>query len=123
MLDRTLKPIFQSDTPKFTEYGRWVFSTLAWEIARYSEFRIDLEGHTEHGHPPMREDYDTWELTADRANAARRALVQSGVVADQIRKVSGFGDTRPMRNILPTDEVNRRVTVLLRVQSDNPNQS
>src|ERR1700744_1006046 len=35
IFDRAQKPIFQPNTAKFTDYGDWVFSTLAWEISRY----------------------------------------------------------------------------------------
>ncbi len=47
VFDRAHKPIFQPNTTKFTTYGDWVFSTLAWEISRYTTFAIELEGHTE----------------------------------------------------------------------------
>src|ERR1043166_408744 len=86
VLDRAQKPVFEPDSPQFTEYGKWVFSTLSWVLARYPNFQLELEGHTEHGHVPQRENYDNWELTADRANTARRSLVGNGVQADQIRK-------------------------------------
>ena len=66
---------FSSRTPtKFTTYGDWVFSTLAWEISRYTSFAIELEGHTETGNSPIREDYGDWEVSSDCANAARRKL-------------------------------------------------
>ena len=44
--DRGRKPVFNEDSDKFTDYGNWIFSTLAWDIARYSGFNIELEGHT-----------------------------------------------------------------------------
>ena len=68
------------------------FSTLAWEISRYNNLTIELEGHTESGHPPMRADYGDWEISADRANAVRRKLLEHGVTAEPVRKVAGFGD-------------------------------
>jgi len=116
VFDRSHKPIFEPDTARFTPYGAWVFSTLAWEIGRYSTFTVELAGHTEHGHNLVREDYGDWELSADRANAARRKLLQQGVAAAQIYKVSGVGDTQPMESTRPGDEINRRVSVQLKVQ-------
>jgi chemotaxis protein MotB len=116
VFDRSHKPIFDSDTAHFTAYGAWVFSTLAWEIGRYPTFTVELAGHTEHGHNLVREDYGDWELSADRANAARRKLLQQGVAAAQIYKVSGVGDTQPMESTRPGDEINRRVSVQLKVQ-------
>jgi len=118
VFDRARKPIFEPQSTKLTPYGDWVFSTLAWEIARYASFAIDLEGHTESGQPPIRKDYGDWEISADRANAVRRNLLEHGVVGRQIRKVAGYGDTAPMPNQSPGDEINRRVTVLLNIRSD-----
>jgi chemotaxis protein MotB len=116
VFDRSHKPIFEPESAQFTPYGTWVFSTLAWEIARYRNFTVELEGHTEAGHKPIREDYGGWELSADRATAARRKLLQHGVNESQVFKVSGLGDTQPMEDVQPTDEINRRVTVRLKVQ-------
>jgi chemotaxis protein MotB len=119
VFDRVRKPIFDPHTAKFTQFGAWVFSTLAWEIARYKNFRLELEGHTQVDDTPAGQTYDKWELSADRANAARRALVAHGVNAAQVRKVSGYGDAAPMPNSAPDDEMNNRVTVLLNVDSNN----
>jgi len=117
VFDRTRKPIFEPDTDVLTRYGDWVFGTLAWEIARYQTFRIELEGHTSAVAKDSRESQGKWELSAERANAARRKLGQSGVLAAQFSKVSGFADTVPMPSLPPTAEVNRRVTVLLKGKS------
>jgi chemotaxis protein MotB len=119
VFDRSHKPIFEPDTARFTPYGAWVFETLAWEVGRYSTFNIELTGHTETGRKSLSEDYGDWELSADRANAARRKLLQHGVAPHQVFKVCGFGDTQPMENFSPTNEVNRRVGVLLKVQEGN----
>jgi chemotaxis protein MotB len=120
VFDRSHKPVFEPGSDVFTGYGSWVFSTLAWEISRYETFKIELEGHTEANTQTGRELHSKWELSSERANAARRKLVQNGVIPLQIFKVSGFADTQPMADQPPTDEGNRRVTVLLKIQ--NPNQ-
>lgn len=117
VFDRTHKPIFEPDSDVFTSYGAWVFSTLAWEISRYETFKIELEGHTEASPESSPEAPHKWELSADRANAARRKLVQSGVIASQVFKVSGFADTQPMPSTPPSADVNRRVTVLLKLEN------
>ena len=116
IFDRSKKPIFSTDTDAFTEYGGWVFDTLAWEIARYASFRIELEGHTEKRADPAREDTHKWELSTERSNAVRRRILKGGVGATQVCKVSGFADTRPMELTEATDECNRRVTVLIKIK-------
>jgi chemotaxis protein MotB len=119
VFDRAHKPIFEAGSTKFTPYGDWVFSTLAWEISRYTSFAIELEGHTESGNPAIRPDYGDWEISSDCANAVRRKLIEHGVAVQQIRKVAGYGDTMPMPNQEPASEINRRVTVLLNVRSSS----
>jgi chemotaxis protein MotB len=116
VFDRSHKPIFEPDTDNFTQYGSWVFSTLAWEISRYKTFKIELEGHTETNLQAGREGVNKWELSTERANAARRKVVQSGVLDGQICKVSGYADTAPMADSSPDSEMNRRVTVMLKMK-------
>lgn len=125
VFDRTRKSIFQPDTAKFTEYGKWVFTTLAWQLAKYSTngFQLELEGHTEYGFKPKSEDFTKWELTASRANAARRLIVDHGVLDQQVHQVAGFGDVAPLPDRPPTDESNRRVTVMVRPKDKKARQT
>jgi chemotaxis protein MotB len=116
VFDRAHKPIFEPQSTRFTPYGQWVFSTLAWQIARSTNFSIELEGHTETGNVAVSNEYGDWEISADRATAVRRKLLESGVQARQIIKVAGFGDTVPMPEHDSSDEINRRVTVLLNLR-------
>ena len=120
VFDRARRPVFNRDSAEFTDYGKWVFSTLAWEVARYTNsFAVELEGHTELGFQPKSEKLTKWELTADRANSARRMIIEHGVIESQIRKVAGFGDCQPLPDRPPEDEGNRRVTVMLKIRGGN----
>jgi chemotaxis protein MotB len=116
IFDRSRRPIFKPQSAEFTPYGDWVMSTLAWQISLYASFTVELEGHTESGLAPIRPDYGDWEISSDRAGAARRKLIEHGVSAGQIRKVAGYGDTIPMSDTSPEDESNRRITVMLKVR-------
>jgi chemotaxis protein MotB len=115
VFDRSRHPIFKSDSIEFTPYGSWVFSTMAWVIARYPKFVVELEGHTEAGAKARAPEYTPWELSADRANATRRELLEHGVNPNQIYKIAGYGDTVGMVGVPPADDSNRRVTVLIRM--------
>lgn len=121
VFDRGRQPVFKSDSAQFTEYGQWVFSTLAWQIARFTNsLFVELEGHTPSSDSTNAAPDSAWGLTTDRANNARRMLVENGVLKTQIRKVAGFADTQPMKGQDPSDESNRRVTVLLKVRMERP---
>jgi len=116
IFDRAKRPIFEPETAKFTEYGAWVFSTLAWQVSTYTNvFQVELEGHTESGKTTKSGTYGPWELSSDRANAARRNMVEHGLNPEQIRKVAGFADTMPLKDLKSSDERNRRVTLLLKL--------
>jgi chemotaxis protein MotB len=118
VFDRAKKPIFMPDSAQFTEHGAWLFTTIAWVVSESTNmFQVELEGHTESGRKPKSDDYGPWELSTDRANAARRKLLDNGIESSQIRKVAGFADTMPLDNFSAADERNRRVTVMLRVRS------
>ncbi|MBM3847224.1 MAG: hypothetical protein FJ405_13190, partial [Verrucomicrobia bacterium] len=115
IFDRAQKPLFEGDTDEFTDYGKWIFSTLAWDLSRYTTFHIELEGHTEKQDKPDGPS-NPWQISASRANAGREVLTRNGVRKEQIRKVAGFADTEPMAGLDPGDQMNRRVTVMLRIK-------
>ena len=120
VFDRNSKPIFEQGSAEFTPYGNWIFTTLAWQISRFTNnFNVELEGHTEKAGGGAAGANTAWELSVDRANASRRKLLEHDVQPTQIRKVAGFADTQPMPNLEPTSESNRRVAVLLKVKSGN----
>jgi chemotaxis protein MotB len=119
IFDRVRKPVFETDSAGLTSYGVWVLTTLAWEISRFKNFNIEIEGHTERGRKPLSSAYGSWELSADRANTGRRMLIEHGVGLTQVRKVAGFADTIPVPDAEPEDPVNRRLTLMLRVNSEN----
>jgi chemotaxis protein MotB len=81
-------------------------------------YGILLEGHTDAVPFAGGAGYDNWELSADRANAVRRALMAGGVQDRQIDGVRGLGDRDPRLPAEPTAPQNRRVTILVTVPTD-----
>lgn len=114
LYDRAQKPLFEDRTSDFTPWGQFILQSLAWMIDR-NKFHLVIEGHTRSGIALDNPDYTPWELSADRANAARRALVRYAVDVNLIERVSGYADTRPVPLEDPTSESNQRVTISLRL--------
>jgi len=113
LYDRSRRPLFAEKTAEFTEWGRFVMQSLAWMIDR-QKFRVVIEGHTRKGLVlPKPEEYSEWELSADRANAARRALTLYAVDSTRIERVTGYADTRPIPFQAPDSEANQRITLSL----------
>ena len=78
-----------------------------------------IEGHTD-AVPFGRRDYSNWELSTDRAHAAREALEDSGYRASKVLEVRGYADRSPRIEDDPYDPRNRRVTMLLPFREPGP---
>jgi chemotaxis protein MotB len=112
LYDRSKRPLFGETNAEFTEWGRFVMQSLAWMIDR-QKFRVVIEGHTRQGLVLPKPDYTAWELSADRANSARRALTLYAVDPTKVERVTGFADTRPVPFQSPESESNQRITLSL----------
>jgi chemotaxis protein MotB len=119
LFDRAKRPLFVPDTTEFTEWGRYVMQSLAWTIERH-HFRVSIDGHTSEHRADRSPDYSAWELSADRANAARRSLVHYAIDAKTIERVTGYAATRPLPGEKPDAEANERVTLSLTLTSKIP---
>jgi len=73
---------------------------------------VVIEGHTD-SRPYTRSGYNNWDLSTDRANAARRVIEESGIRERQITSVNGYADRRLKNPDKPLDYSNRRVTILV----------
>jgi len=83
--------------------------------------RVSISGHTDANPVEGRPGYSNWELTADRANAARRILTKAGLSNDRIYQVVGKADSEPLFPEDPYMAANRRLSiVLLREASVTP---
>jgi chemotaxis protein MotB len=114
LYDRSTQPFFEDRSARFTKWGDFVMQSLAWIIDR-NPFSVVIEGHTRSGLNLASPDYSAWELSADRANSARRALIRYAVDPGQIERVTGYADTRPVPLVARDSETNQRVTLSLRL--------
>ncbi len=111
---------FENGDPKPTEAGTALLKVLANELGKLPN-KIVIEGHTD-STPYGRVDYSNWELSADRANAARRILADSGLDATRISQVRGFADQRLLLKNDPTNPSNRRISIIVRNQGLDENE-
>jgi chemotaxis protein MotB len=103
---------FEAGNPKPTEAGAELLKVLAAELVKLPN-KVAIEGHTD-ARPYGGADYSNWELSADRANAARRILAESGLAEDRISQVRGFADQRLLKKDDPTNPSNRRISIIVR---------
>jgi len=101
---------FDSGSPKLNADGRDLLITLAQELGRLPN-KLSIEGHTDSKPYAASGNYSNWELSSDRANAARRLMQANGVGPDQVTQVRGFADQRLRKLDDPLDASNRRISL------------
>lgn len=110
---------FESGSPAPTAFGKDLLLTLAEEIGKLPN-KITMEGHTDSRPYLGRAEYSNWELSSDRANSARRWMQENGVREDQVAQVRGFADQSLRDPGHPDDPSNRRVTLIIQYQKQEP---
>jgi chemotaxis protein MotB len=103
---------FQSGSAKLSETGQELLSMLAGQLKPLPN-HVLLEGHTDAQPYSTDNGYTNWELSADRANSARRLLQQDGVGTSQISQVRGYADQLLRVKNDPLDPTNRRISLIV----------
>jgi chemotaxis protein MotB len=103
---------FDSGSPKLNGDGRELLVTLAGELGKLPN-KLSIEGHTDSKPYAPSATYGNWELSSDRANAARRIMQANGIRADQVTQVRGFADKRLRKPDTPLDPANRRISLIV----------
>jgi chemotaxis protein MotB len=103
---------FDSGSAKLKADGAGLLLTLAQELGKLPN-KLSIEGHTDRQPYSPSAAYGNWELSADRANAARRVMQANGIRADQITQVRGFADQRLRKPDAPLDPSNRRISLIV----------
>ncbi len=107
---------YQLGSAELSRNGQELLALLAGELKTLPN-KLQIEGHTDATPYSRGADYSNWELSADRANAARRLLQSDGVGPDQVTQVRAYADQMPRDKANPFDPANRRITIL--VKNDN----
>lgn len=103
---------FDSGSTKISAAGSELLKTLVVELGKLPN-KLALEGHTDSKPYAEGSNYGNWELSTDRANAARRLMQQEGIRADQVTQVRGFADQRLRKPQEPLDASNRRISLIV----------
>jgi chemotaxis protein MotB len=103
---------FASGVSEPSDDGRQILGMLAREMAKLPN-SISIEGHTDAKPFAGNGVYSNWELSADRANAARRTMQQNGLGSRQVSQVRGYSDQRLRTPKDPQAASNRRISVVV----------
>lgn len=112
IVDRSGRPMFDSGRDELKYYSQDILFELADTLGSVNN-KLSITGHTDSTPFSGRPGYTNWELSADRANTARRALVAGGVRSEQIGRVVGLSDSVLFDKESPTAPVNRRISIIV----------
>jgi chemotaxis protein MotB len=119
MLESESGTFFEVGSPKPNRDCKELLTLLAGELGKLPN-KVSIEGHTDSKPYAGKASYGNWELSADRANAARRLMQQNGVRPDQVAQVRGYADQRLRTPNDPLAPSNRRISVIIQYVQVGP---
>ncbi|MCW8878453.1 MAG: flagellar motor protein MotB [Kangiellaceae bacterium] len=112
IVDKDKRPMFDSGSAEPKLYSKTILRRLA-RVLKQVPNKLSITGHTDATPYVEREDYGNWELSADRANSARRELMRGGIVEEKIARVEGFSSSILFDKDSPYNPVNRRIAIIV----------
>jgi chemotaxis protein MotB len=114
IVDDQKRPMFDSGSASVKPYMRDILQQIGLALADVDN-KISIEGHTDqtpYGNGSTR-GYSNWELSADRANATRRELVNAGLPVDKVARVMGLASSVLFDEEDPRSPSNRRISITI----------
>jgi chemotaxis protein MotB len=114
IVDAQNRPMFKLASAEAEPQIKSILKALAPVINELPN-KVSLNGHTDaHPFPPNVHKYSNWELSSDRANAARYELIQGGLAEEKVLRVVGLASSVPYSPTTgPLDQINRRISVIV----------
>jgi chemotaxis protein MotB len=113
LLETDKGAFFESGSPHPTKFGQELMELLAAELGKLENY-VMVEGHTDSKPFVSPIGYSNWELSADRANAARRIMQATGLRPEQVSEVRGYADQQLRKPKDPADASNRRISLIVK---------
>ncbi len=118
LLESETGAFFESAVAQPTGAGKEVLTMLARELGKLPN-SISIEGHTDAKPFSNGKAYGNWELSADRANTARRIMQETGLGANQVTQIRGYAAQRLRNTKDPNDPGNRRISVIVQYRKSS----
>ena len=112
IVDKQNRPMFDMGSAKLMPYTRGILRELSQFINQVPN-HISISGHTDITAYSTQLGYSNWELSADRANAARRALLEGGMGEDKVARVVGLSSSVLFDKTDPQNPINRRISIVV----------
>ncbi len=118
LMEREDARFFEVGSPNINPQAQKIFGIIAKELGRLPN-HVTIEGHTDSRPYGNNKNYSNWELSADRANSARRLMDHTGLQNGQIAEVRGYADRHLFNHQDPNDYRNRRVSIIVKPLSQD----
>jgi chemotaxis protein MotB len=112
IVDKEGRPMFDSGSTSLKDYSAKILGEIS-KIINQVPNRISITGHTDGKPYQNRLGYSNWELSSERANAARRALLGGGMQDDKIGRVVGLAASVLFDQQNPLNPTNRRISIIV----------
>lgn len=116
IVDQEGKPMFPLGGTEPLPPARKLMLLIA-DVIQGMPNKISIRGHTDSIPFGKKNNYTNWELSADRANASRRVLLEGGLDIDRIENIQGKADREHLVPDQPNSARNRRISIILLKQS------
>jgi chemotaxis protein MotB len=114
LLESEVGTFFEKGSSHPSSTGKDMLDMLALQLGKMPN-RMLIEGHTDsQPFAASAGGYSNWELSADRANSARKLMQESGLSVDQVAEVRGYADQRLRKPEDPKNASNRRVSIVVK---------
>jgi chemotaxis protein MotB len=120
IIDQDKIEMFAVGSAQMFDYTQKILTKVA-EVVRQLPNKIAISGHTDGRQYSPGATYTNWELSSDRANAARRALVQANIPESRIARVVGRADREHLIPNDPMDAKNRRLSIVILTETKAKN--
>jgi chemotaxis protein MotB len=113
IVDSLKRPMFASGSSKLEGYVTTILTNIGASLNDVDN-RVSIAGHTDAvAYSGGQAGYSNWELSSERANAARRALVAGGMKESKVLQVRGLADVLPLNKDVVDEPTNRRISILV----------
>ncbi len=126
IIDKKKRPMFALGKAVLKSYTKVILRKISKIIVQEVPNLVSITGHTDATPFPngyieyedrygndLRKPYSNWELSADRANAARRELLKGGMPSDQLGRIVGLASSVLLDRKHPRSPRNRRISILI----------
>ena len=122
IIDEANQSMFPTGSAKMYDHTRQLLQLIVGAVRQLPQ-QIAVRGHTDAAPFVNDQGYSNWELSTDRANTSRRALIEAGMSAERIASVVGLADKDHLDNNDPLSPSNRRISIILLREAALPTNS